>query len=209
MMRITLALLVAFAATTAYAQINIGGDNQGASIRVGGGIGLSNGESNVTMLNPNQKGNFLFLFPQMTPMEPGKGLPLQLWAVGHEDGRTVFVWKEGVAPQQQVSAGDNNTKPRESTSNVVYHVADVSIPPMLSGTSQIIRLDVPGIKAGSAISVSPSEELPGMLAIAQATSPIDCVVIIKLINPGPFVPGTTMQMSVGGITPGLGPTNEK
>ena len=209
MMRITLALLLAFAATTAYAQINIGGDNQGASIRVGGGIGLSNGESNVTMLNPNQKGNFLFLFPQMTPMEPGKGLPLQLWAVGHEDGRTVFVWKEGVAPQQQASAGDDNTKPRESASNVVYHVADVSIPPMLSGTSQIIRLDVPGIKSGSAISVSPSEELPGMLAIAQATSPIDCVVIIKIINPGPFVPGTTMQMSVGGITSGLGPTNEK
>jgi hypothetical protein len=209
MMRITLALLLAFAATTAYAQINIGGDNQGASIRVGGGIGLSNGESNVTMLNPNQKGNFLFLFPQMTPMEPGKGLPLQLWAVGHEDGRTVFVWKEGVAPQQQASAGDDNTKPRELASNVVYHVTEVSIPPMLSGTSQIIRLDVPGIKAGCAISVSPSEELPGMLAIAQATSPIDCVVIIKLINPGPFVPGTTMQMSVGGITPGLGPTNEK
>ena len=72
---------------------------------------------------------------------------------------------------------------------------------MLSGTSQIVRLDVPGIKAGSAISVSPSEELPGMLAIAQATSPIDCVVIIKFINPGPFVPGTTMQMSVGSITP--------
>jgi len=209
MLRTTLALLLALAATAADAQINIGGDNQGASIRVGGGIGLSNGESNVTMLNPNQKGNFLFLFPQMTPMEPGKGLPMQLWAVGQDDGRTVFVWKEGLAPQQQASAGDANAKPRETTSNIVYHVAEVSIPPMLSGTAQIVRLDVPGIKAGSAISVSPSEELPGMLAIAQATSPIDCVVIIKFINPGPFVPGTTMQMSVGGITPGLGPTNEK
>lgn len=207
-MRISLALFVVVACQTATAQINIGGDNQGASIRVGGGIGLSNGESNLTMLNPNQKGNFLFLFPQMTPMEPGKGLPLQLWAIGNNEGRTVFVWKEGVAPQQPASAGEGDAKQRESANNVVYHVTDVSIPPMLSGTSQIVRIDAPGIKAGSAISVSPSEELPGMLAIAQATSPIDCVVIIKFINPGPFVPGITMPMSVGGITSGLGPMNE-
>jgi hypothetical protein len=54
---------------TTFAQINIGGDNGGASMRIGGGIGLSNGESQVTMFNPNQKGNFLFLFPQMTPSE--------------------------------------------------------------------------------------------------------------------------------------------
>jgi len=54
---------------TTFAQINIGGDNGGASMRIGGGIGLSNGESQVTMFNPNQKGNLLFLFPQMTPSE--------------------------------------------------------------------------------------------------------------------------------------------
>lgn len=68
------------------AHISIGGDNQSASIRVGGGIGLSNGESTLTMLNPNQKGNYVFLFPQVAPMESGNGLPLQLWAVPAQIG---------------------------------------------------------------------------------------------------------------------------
>jgi hypothetical protein len=185
---------------TTYAQINIGGDNGGASMRIGGGIGLSNGESQVTMFNPNQKGNFLFLFPQMTPLEQGKGLPLQLWAVGDADGKTVFVWKEGTHAQPQVSTGAERKDADQSSARASFHTASVSIPPMLSGTSQIVRLDIPGIKAGSAISISPSEELPGMLAIAQATSPIDCVVVIKFINPGPFVPGVTMDMSVGVVS---------
>jgi hypothetical protein len=199
MKTIVLVFALTIAATSSFAQINIGGDNGGASMRIGGGIGLSNGESQVTMFNPNQKGNFLFLFPQMTPLEQGKGLPLQLWAIGDADGKTVFVWKEGTHVQQQVSTGAERKDADQSSARASFHTASVSIPPMLSGTSQIVRLDIPGIKAGSAISISPSEELPGMLSIAQATSPIDCVVIIKFINPGPFVPGVTMDMSVGVI----------
>lgn len=198
MMRTTLALLFALASITAAAQISIGADNQGASIRVGGGIGLSNGASTLTMLNPNQKGDFLFLFPQMAPMESGKGLPLQLWAVGNDDGRTVFVWKTSTAapaPEQQVVAGGE----KASAATAHLTTAMVDIPAMLANTSTVIRLDVPGIKAGSVISISPSEELPGMLAIAHASAPVDCVVIIKLINPGPFVPGMTMKMSVGAL----------
>jgi hypothetical protein len=199
MTRTTLALLFALASITASAQISIGADNQGASIRVGGGIGLSNGASTLTMLNPNQKGDFLFLFPQMAPMESGKGLPLQLWAVGNDDGRTVFVWKAGAtpsAPDQDVVAG-GGTKATTATAHLTSAMVDV--PAMLANTSTVVRLDVPGIKAGSAISISPSEELPGMLAIAHASAPVDCVVIIKFINPGPFVPGMTMKMSVGAL----------
>jgi hypothetical protein len=205
MKTIVLVFALTIATTSSFAQINIGGDNGGASMRIGGGIGLSNGESQVTMFNPNQKGNFLFLFPQMTPLEQGKGLPLQLWAVGDADGKTVFVWKEGTHAQQQVSTGAERKDADQPTARASVYTASVSIPPMLSGTSQIVRLDIPGIKAGSAISISPSEELSGMLAIAQATSPIDCVVVIKFINPGPFVPGVTMDMSVGVISPGPRP----
>jgi hypothetical protein len=198
MMRTTLVLVLALAAATASAQISIGGDGQGASIRVGGGMGLSNGESTVTLFNPNQKGNFLFLLPQMAPLESGKGLPLQLWAMGNDDGRTVFIWKAGAAPsasgQEVVAGGD-----KAATATAHHTNITVDIPAMLANTSTVVRVDVPGIKAGSAISVSPSEELPGMLAIAHASAPVDCVVIIKLINPGPFTPGMTMPFSIGAV----------
>lgn len=183
-------------ATPAMSQISIGGGSGSQAFRVQGTMGLGNGESCITIANPNTTGNFLFLFPQMPQLKPGEHLPLRLHAVGQQD-QTVLLWKLDASAIQQepVVAGGEKT-----TSAAVHHSSvSVDIPAMLSGTSQIIRIDVPGVKAGSAVSVSPAEELPGMLAIAQATAPIDCVVIIKLINPGPFVPGMTMSMSVGAI----------
>lgn len=188
-------LCVGFAAP-ALAQISIGGGTGPQTFRVQGTMGLGNGESCVTIGNPNTSGQFLFLFPQMPQLKPGEHLPLQLHAVGQQD-QTVLLWKldASASKQEPVVAGGE-----KSTSATVHHASvSVDIPAMLSGTSQIIRLDVPGVRAGSAVTVSPSEELPGMLAIAHASAPIDCVVIIKLINPGPFVPGMTMNMSVGAI----------
>lgn len=177
------------------AQISIGGSGP-QTFRVQGTIGIGNSESCVTVANPNSAGQFLFLFPHMTPLKQGEAMPLRLFAIGQEN-QTVFVWKTDDSKQQnaEVVAGGE----KASTASVHHVTVSVDIPAMLGGTSQILRLDVPGIKAGSAISISPSEELPGMLAIAHASAPIDCVVIVKLINPGPFVPGMTMGMSVGAI----------
>lgn len=188
--------LCAVLAAPAIGQISIGGGAGPQTFRVQGTMGLGNGESCVTIGNPNTTGNFLFLFPQMAQLKPGEMLPLQLCAVGQQD-QTVLVWRQDPNLQRQEPAVAGGEK---SATAAVHHASlSVDIPAMLSGTSQIIRLDVPGVKAGSAISVSPAEELPGMLAIAQASAPIDCVVIIKLINPGPFVPGMTMAMSVGAV----------
>jgi hypothetical protein len=175
------------------AQISIGGSGP-QTFRVQGTIGIGNGESTVTLANPNAVGDFLFLFPALTPLKSGEHIPLRLHAVGH-DGRTVLVWKadDTVRSSQEVVAGGGTS----SITSAQHFSTSIDIPAMLSGTSQIVRIDIPGIKAGSAISVSPSEELPGMLAIAHASAPVDCVVIVKLINPGPFTPGMTMPFSIG------------
>lgn len=186
---------ITVAVCSAASQISIGGSGP-QTFRVQGTIGMGNGESCVTIANPNTSGQFLFLFPHMPQLKPGETLPLRLHAVGQE-GQTVFVWKldQATTTKQDVVAGGEPAQ----TASVKHNSVVVDIPAMLSGTSQVIRIDIPGIKAGSAISVSPAEELPGMLAIAHASAPVDCVVIIKLINPGPFVPGMTMPFSVGAI----------
>lgn len=190
------AWLCAALAAPALAQISIGGGTGPQTFRVQGTMGLGNGESCVTIGNPNTTGNFLFLFPQMAQLKPGEVLPLQLCAVGQQD-HTALVWRQDPNSQRQdpVVAGGE----KSSSAQVTYASVKVDIPAMLSGTSQIVRLDIPGVKAGAAVTVSPAEELPGMLCLAHASAPIDCVVIIKFINPGPFVPGMTMQMSVGAI----------
>lgn len=191
----TVAIAFLFAVTSTMAQISIGGGGA-QTFRVQGTMGLGNGESCVTIANPNTTGQFLFLFPHMPALKPGEHLPLRLHAVGQE-GQTVFVWKldSNTTTSQDVVAGGEKAAP----AYVQHYSAIVDIPAMLGGTSQIVRIDIPGVKAGSAISVSPSDELPGMLAIAHASAPVDCVVIIKLINPGPFVPGMTMNMSIGAV----------
>lgn len=188
----------AIAATgIASAQIAIGGS--GNAIRVQGSIGIGNGESTLSLVNPNPQGSFVFLFPAMKPLEAGQALPLQLIAVGKENGQTVFVWKaDSLSTDVTAGPSTQQTVPNAATSQFV--TSNVEIPPMMSGTSQIVRIDIPGIKAGSAISVSPSDELPGMLAIAHASAPIDCVVIIKFINPGPFIPGLSLNMSFGAVS---------
>jgi hypothetical protein len=193
--------LVAVVSTAASAQISIGGSGP-QTFRVQGTIGIGNGESCVTIANPNSAGQFLFLFPHMAPLKPGEQMPLRLHAVGQE-GQTVFVWKADApsSPAPEVVAGGQQA----STATVHHTVVPVEIPAMLANTSTVVRLDVPGIKAGSAVSVSPSEELPGMLAIAHASAPVDCVVIIKFINPGPFIPGLTMPMSLGAVGAGTMP----
>ncbi len=194
-MRIVLCLLFVTAVAGTSAQISIGGGGP-QTFRVQGTMGVGNGESCVTIANPNATGSFLFLFPQMSQLKPGEILPLQLCAVGQQD-QTALVWRKdpNSQPQEPAVAGGEKL----STASVQHTTASVDVPAMLQGTSQVVRLDIPGIKAGSAISVSPSDELPGMLAIAHASAPIDCVVIIKFINPGPFVPGMTMIMNVGAI----------
>lgn len=198
-MLLLFAALFTLTSTLATAQISIGGSGP-QTFRVQGTIGIGNGESCVTLANPNTSGQFVFLFPHMKPLKAGENMPLRLHAMG-QDGNTIFVWKadERVdnADQDVVAGGE-----KASTATVQHVSVNVDVPAMLSGTSQIVRLDIPGVKAGSAVSVSPGEELPGMLAIAHASSPVDCVVIIKFINPGPFVPGATMAMSVGVIAPG-------
>ncbi|MBU3699778.1 MAG: hypothetical protein FGM33_07190 [Candidatus Kapabacteria bacterium] len=187
--------IIVLTACSVSAQISIGGSGP-QTFRVQGTMGIGNGESCVTVANPNTSGQFLFLFPHMPQLKTGETLPLRLHAVGQE-GQTVFVWKldQAPAPKQDVVAGGEPAQ----TANVKHNTVLVDIPAMLSGTSQIIRIDIPGIKAGSAVSASPAEELPGMLAIAHASAPVDCVVILKLINPGPFVPGMTMSFSIGAI----------
>jgi hypothetical protein len=191
----TIAISLLLASSAAMAQISIGGSGP-QTFRVQGTIGMGNGESCVTIANPNSTGQFLFLFPHMTQLKPGEHVPLRLHAVGQE-GQTVFVWKldnTSEKPQDVVAGGE-----KAAPAAVQHFSANVDIPAMLSGTSQIVRIDIPGVKAGSAVTVSPSDELPGMLAIAHASAPVDCVVIVKLINPGPFVPGITMSMSVGAV----------
>ncbi|MBU3678984.1 MAG: hypothetical protein FGM32_05170 [Candidatus Kapabacteria bacterium] len=183
-------------AMPAVGQISIGGGSGTQAFRVQGTMGLGNGESCITIANPNTTGQFLFLFPHVSQLKQGEELPLRLHAVGQKDG-VVLLWKLDDATQsrQPVVAGGEHPSP----ASVLHSTVNMDIPAMLSGTSHVIRLDVPGIKAGSAISISPSEELPGMLAIAQASAPVDCVVIVKIINPGPFVPGMTVQCSIGAI----------
>ena len=190
------ASLLAVGSTVLPAQISIGGSGP-QTFRVQGTIGIGNSESCITVANPNSSGQFLFYFPHMMPLKQGEFLPLRLFAVGQEN-QTAFVWKvdDTYKPSAEVVAGGD----KASTASVQHSTVTADIPAMLGGTSQIIRLDVPGIKAGSAISVSPSDELPGMLAIAHASAPVDCVVIIKLINPGPFVPGMSMQFAIGAIS---------
>jgi len=191
----TIAISLLLASSAAMAQISIGGSGP-QTFRVQGTIGMGNGESCVTIANPNSTGQFLFLFPHMTQLKPSEHVPLRLHAVGQE-GQTVFVWKldnTSEKPQDVVAGGE-----KAAPAAVQHFSANVDIPAMLSGTSQIVRIDIPGVKAGSAVTVSPSDELPGMLAIAHASAPVDCVVIVKLINPGPFVPGITMSMSVGAV----------
>lgn len=191
----TFAITLLLASSAAMAQISIGGSGP-QTFRVQGTIGMGNGESCITIANPNSTGQFLFLFPHMPALKPGEHVPLRLHAVGQQ-GQTVFVWKLDDTPEkpQDVVAGGDKAAP----ATVQHFTANVDIPAMLGGTSQIVRIDIPGVKAGSAITVSPSDELPGMLAIAHASAPVDCVVIVKLINPGPFVPGLTMNMSVGAV----------
>lgn len=192
---ITVFFVLIVASVVAQAQISIGGNSH--ALRVQGAIGIGNGESTVSIINPNTQGSYTFLFPLIKPLDVGQAMPLRLYALGREGGQTLFVWKT----DSSALASDVQTGPKqdESVTSSKYAVVNVDIPAMMSGTAQVVRLDIPGIKAGSAISVSPSDELPGMLAIAHASAPIDCVVIIKFINPGPFVPGQTMPMSIGAI----------
>jgi len=193
-----LGALLIMTATAALAQISIGGSGLSPAIRVQGTVGIGNGESNLLLANPNTSGQFLFLFPHIAQMQPGEEVPLRLHAIGQKD-QIVLVWKrdQSVQPNEEAVAGGE----KGTSASVLHTSAIVEVPSMLSGTSHVLRIDVPGVRAGSAISVSPSDELPGLLTIAHASAPVDCVVIVKLVNPGPFVQAMSMQFSVGAIAP--------
>ncbi len=175
------------------------------------GLILSNGKSSIEVQNPNTSGNFILQLPEVPLLAPGETTLLQLRAVGTPNGALLSFDVPGSTETLTMNGTGTVTPPLKSvntdpvsagTPKVVHTFTELDLPLIVPGSSFIAKVNVAGIVAGAAISVSPAGEMPGSLHPAYGWAPIDCVVLIKFTNNGTTpIDLEPMQFAVGAINP--------
>ncbi|NQW31075.1 MAG: hypothetical protein HQ472_11255 [Ignavibacteria bacterium] len=176
---------------------------------------LRNGGSTMSLVNPNEAGTFTFTFPTVTGLPIGTEKLFVLKAIGTAGG--VEMQFVDAAPSATIvrtldsedgsdrdikSDGSLQTLVNSAYQPVVHKFAEIDIPLMLPNTTFIAKVDMIGVKAGAAISISPATDMGGLTGPICAWAPIDCVVMIKFSNPGgEAVNPVGMQFAVGAINP--------
>lgn len=176
---------------------------------------LRNGGSTMSLVNPNEAGTFTFTFPAVTGLSIGAEKLFVLKAIGTESG--VEMQFVDAAPSATIVRtldtedgsdgsvkrdGSLQTMVNSAFQPIVHKFAEIDIPLMLPNTTFVAKIDMIGVKAGAAISISPATDMGGLTGPIYAWAPIDCVVMIKFSNPGTATidpPG--MQFAVGAINP--------
>ncbi len=176
---------------------------------------LRNGGSTMSLVNPNEAGAFTFTFPTVTGLPIGAEKLFVLKAIGTES--VVEMQFVDAAPSATVvrtldteDGSDGSIKRDGSLQTIVnsafqpivHKFAEIDIPLMLPNTTFIAKVDMIGVKAGAAISISPATDMGGLTGPIYAWAPIDCVVMVKFSNPGSeAVNPIPMQFAVGAINP--------
>jgi hypothetical protein len=180
-----------------------------AQMVVAAGVMVSNQRSTVTIENPNTTGTYVVRLPEVPHLEPGETMLMQLRAVGTTNGAILTFEAPGstVALTRQPMNQVEKPAPAPSSVNgrvdkVVHTFFELDIPVVPAGEGAVVRVSIPGVRAGAAITVSPAGEMVGSLHPAYAWAPIDCVVLIKFINGGSTPADLEpMQFGLGAINP--------
>lgn len=176
---------------------------------------IRNGASTMYVVNPNETGKFTFTLPEVTGLPIGAEKYLVMKAVGTANG--IELKFEDAAPSATIVRtldtedgsdgsvkrdGSLQTMVNSAFQPIVHKFAEIDIPLMLPNTTFVAKVDMIGVKAGAAISISPATDMGGLTGPIYAWAPIDCVVMIKFSNPGSeAVNPIPMQFALGAINP--------
>ncbi len=178
------------------------------------GIVVANGNSTVTVENPNTSGIYVLRLPEVPALAPGESVVLQLRAVGTTNGAILTYESPGstealtrqpstlVEHPAVVNIDEGTHAVNGHVAKVVHTFTELDLPMIPPGGSFVVRVNMTGIRAGAAITVSPASEMAGSLHPAYAWAPIDCVVLVKFMNTG-HTPADLepMQFGIGAINP--------
>jgi hypothetical protein len=179
------------------------------------GLVVANGNSTVTVENPNSTGTYVLRLPEVPQLQPGESMIMQLRAVGTPTGAILTFEVPGTTEaltrqpsnlvQQPVSVDAQQLAVdgvNGRVAKVVHAFAELDLPLIPSGDGVVVRVNMPNIRAGAAITVSPAGEMAGGLHPAYGWAPIDCVVLIKFLNSGSTPADLEpMQFGIGAINP--------